>query len=101
MIGGMVRPPGAIPLRPDYSAARGTAAKSLWRGLTAAALAQFAPPGEGADPAKISERHFARDELAHYVARAAVIPLDTTSGAAFAPTMTSALWSALPPFAAS
>jgi hypothetical protein len=87
------------PFLPSDRPADITKAKSFWRGLTCACLAQLQPMGGDVDPVKISERNWRRDELAHYVARAAVSPLDTTSGAAFLPTMTNALWSALPPFA--
>jgi hypothetical protein len=95
----MVPRPDRIPLRPAYDEAISSRGKSFWRGLTCAALAQLQPMGGDVDPAKISRRNFDKDVMAEYVARAAVTPLDTIAGAALAPTMTSALWSALPPFA--
>jgi hypothetical protein len=86
-------------LRPDYDEAASARGKSFWRGLTCAALAQMQPMGGDVDPVKISQRHFDKDVMAEYVARAAVTPTDTVAAAALAPTMTAAFWSALPRFA--
>jgi hypothetical protein len=72
----MVRPPNAIPLRPDYREAAGTVQRAFWRGLAAQVLAEIFKE----NPGRVLKHYWPQDTAADaLLTRAAVSPADTTT----------------------
>ena len=91
----MVRPPGAIPLRPDYGAARRTADQRFNRAVVAELLGYV----QKVDPEKIIERNW-NDHGIAMVLRAATAPasvLASTWGEQLAGTSTADILASLGP----